>query len=603
MPFTSETDKFFKGLDASLLSHRSRWGGAVHFAATVLNDPSTGGLTPLGESMRGEDLVMSYTPTQSNNKKLLAEPSMDDAWYAVGYAWQVAGYSSAVEAVMAKAPDGSFPTKVSSDGTTKPYATRLWNEPLVVYRDASDDLVCVTDVCPHRSAPLSMGTVEGGRLKCFYHGWAFGEGGECVDVPTQRSNPNGSEEAMAKFRDRVTDCAARHAVAEKDGMIYVWRGELLEADVRLLPSKREGDMETQPIDTVLDYAVDYSYIVENNLDSPHLFYLHDGSVPPIESIGMMSKNLPDLRLRPFQDDCGFGHLGRFKDNGRVKKLLRFDPPNVVRHGGVSGFEEEFHIVPVSPGRARVLLRQHLPKGPILSTIVSIPGMLPFLTSLVNNWNYHIALEDGAVMQGQSHLIEDMGAPRMQIGALGDDLMSRYWSWRTKAHERSGNPWRNTLQNVESKPSIPSGTTYGDDEAVVELARSTQGRIVDASETVGIKQRYVQQTPEALYPPMNSASYLQALVVDDLVKGLFQGLEPASTMIKTEKSYAPRVRPQEAKEVDPATGVRRPEPQRIPTFAGLVAAAVTWGVVENAEVLGLREVTEKMALAMQHGLFL
>ena len=78
-------------------------------------------------------------------------------------------------------------------------------------------------------------------------------------------------------------------MAEKDGMIYVWRGDLLSADVRLLPSKREGDMETQPIDTVLDYSVDYSYIVENNLDSPHLFYLHDGSVPPIESIGMMSK--------------------------------------------------------------------------------------------------------------------------------------------------------------------------------------------------------------------------------------------------------------------------------------------------------------------------
>ena len=138
----------------------------------------------------------------------------------------------------------------------------------------------------------------------------------------------------------------------------------------------------------------------------------------------MNKNLPDLRLRPFKDDCGFGHMGRFGDTGRVKKLLRFDPPNVVRHGGVSGFEEEFHIMPIAPGRARVLLRQHLPKGPILSTITSIPGMLPFLTALVNNWNYHIALEDGAVMQGQSHLIEDLNAPRMQVGGLGDDLMSR-----------------------------------------------------------------------------------------------------------------------------------------------------------------------------------
>jgi len=77
-------------------------------------------------------------------------------------------------------------------------------------------------------------------------------------------------------------------------MVYVWRGDVLLADPRLLPTKRKGDMESIPIDSVLDYAVDYSYIVENNLDSPHLFYLHDGSVSPIESLGMMMKNLPQV---------------------------------------------------------------------------------------------------------------------------------------------------------------------------------------------------------------------------------------------------------------------------------------------------------------------
>jgi hypothetical protein len=155
-------------------------------------------------------------------------------------------------------------------------------------------------------------------------------------------------------------------------------------------------------------------------------------------------------------------MGRFGDTGRVKKLLRFDPPNVVRHGGVSGFEEEFHIMPIAPGRSRVLLRQHLPKGPILSTITGVPGMLPFLTALVNNWNYHIALEDGAVMQGQSHMIEDLNAPRMQFGGLGDDLMSRYWAWRREAHAKApdGNPWFGTLEET-AKPSIKTGTTYGD----------------------------------------------------------------------------------------------------------------------------------------------
>ena len=40
------------------------------------------------------------------------------------------------------------------------FATRLWGEPLVLYRDAQGEPVCVRDVCPHRSAPLSMGDVQ-----------------------------------------------------------------------------------------------------------------------------------------------------------------------------------------------------------------------------------------------------------------------------------------------------------------------------------------------------------------------------------------------------------------------------------------------------------
>ena len=139
--------------------------------------------------------------------------------------------------------------------------------------------------------------------------------------------------------------------------------------------------------------------------------------------------MAQLRLDAFTDDCGFGHLGRFGDTGRVKKLLRFDPPNIVRHGGVSGFEEEFNIIPIAPYRTRVLLRQHLPQGPILTTVTSLPFMLPLITLLVNNWNNVIGLEDAAVLTGQAHTIEDLNAPRMGVGGLGDDLIAKYWGWR------------------------------------------------------------------------------------------------------------------------------------------------------------------------------
>jgi vanillate O-demethylase monooxygenase subunit len=44
-------------------------------------------------------------------------------------------------------------------------------------------VVAVADRCPHRGAPLSMGTVEGQALRCPYHGWCFDGSGTCVEIP------------------------------------------------------------------------------------------------------------------------------------------------------------------------------------------------------------------------------------------------------------------------------------------------------------------------------------------------------------------------------------------------------------------------------------
>ena len=74
----------------------------------------------------------------------------------------------------------------------------------------------------------------------------------------------------------------------------------------------------------------------------------------------------------------------------------------------SGFSEEFNIVPIGPQRTRVLLRQRFPKGPILTTLLKIPGVRALLQYLVP-WNYQIGLEDYSVMQGQAHNIDDLGA--------------------------------------------------------------------------------------------------------------------------------------------------------------------------------------------------
>ena len=121
----------------------------------------------------------------------------------------------------------------------------------------------------------------------------------------------------------------------------MWRGSLLEADANKLPKTRK-DAETYPCDTILDYNVDWQYIVENNLDSPHLFWLHNGSVPPVRSLNFIREKVNQVKLKFFRDDSGLGHYGQTA--GGKPKIVRFDAPNIVRHGGVSSFSEGMLLV-------------------------------------------------------------------------------------------------------------------------------------------------------------------------------------------------------------------------------------------------------------------
>lgn len=163
------------------------------------------------------------------------------------------------------------------------------------------------------------------------------------------------------------------------------------------------------------------------------------------------------------------------------------------------------------------------------------------------------------MQGQAHRIEDLGAPRMTIGGLGDDLIKRYWRWREKAHSSLKaddltdikSPYFNSLNNngQGAMPSgIRTGTAFGDATETVNRVR-TEARVrgsplvrddggIDESTgkeigSWGIKQNYVQDLPAAQFPPMNYKPYANLLVLDDLVKSLLVGQEPSSTMVKTQ----------------------------------------------------------------------
>ncbi len=76
-----------------------------------------------------------------------------------------------------------------------PFARRLLDEPVMLYRRADGAPVALEDRCCHRNLPLSQGRIEGDDVRCGYHGLRFDATGRCVEVPGQSAIPPDAQRA------------------------------------------------------------------------------------------------------------------------------------------------------------------------------------------------------------------------------------------------------------------------------------------------------------------------------------------------------------------------------------------------------------------------
>ncbi len=154
----------------------------------------------------------------------------------------------------------------------KMLSRRLMGLDLVLWR-SSEGLHCWRDLCVHRGAKLSLGTIrrgdhasptpQGDCLVCPYHAWEYGPSGECVRIPAH---------------PEITPPAKAHAetftVRERFGVIWVTLGVPREE----IPDF--GFAEKEEFRTVL--AGPYRFralgprVIENLLDVAHLGFVHAG---------------------------------------------------------------------------------------------------------------------------------------------------------------------------------------------------------------------------------------------------------------------------------------------------------------------------------------
>ncbi len=113
-------------------------------------------------------------------------------------------------------PTGSWvPVALSSDlpaGTVMP--ARIPTGALALWRSQSGHVAASADRCPHRGMSLSHGFVRGETLSCIYHGWSYGQAGNCLRIP---AHPGLTPPEAIR--------TVTHPVTEADGVVWVAVGE------------------------------------------------------------------------------------------------------------------------------------------------------------------------------------------------------------------------------------------------------------------------------------------------------------------------------------------------------------------------------------------
>lgn len=129
----------------------------------------------------------------------------------------------------------------------------LLGRELALYRGEDGVVAALDAFCPHMGAHLGEGLVEGGRLRCLFHGWAYGADGRCASHNTART--------------------PSWPVEEKYGLIWVWTGPAPRRPLPFVP-----ELEGQETDSLLGGAFEKgchpNVVMINAIDAHHFNTVH-----------------------------------------------------------------------------------------------------------------------------------------------------------------------------------------------------------------------------------------------------------------------------------------------------------------------------------------
>ncbi|WP_043285941.1 aromatic ring-hydroxylating dioxygenase subunit alpha [Paraburkholderia oxyphila] len=140
------------------------------------------------------------------------------------------------------------------------------NESLVLYRTSENKVVCLSNRCPHRFAPLHLGRIVDDRVECGYHGLVFDGSGRCTH------NPHGDHKIPQAA------CVQSYLVEERHNLVWIWMGNKDLADPSKIPdfSCLTDTLKFSSVVGAIEMNANYELITDNLMDLSHVEYVHRG---------------------------------------------------------------------------------------------------------------------------------------------------------------------------------------------------------------------------------------------------------------------------------------------------------------------------------------
>lgn len=198
------------------------------------------------------------------------------------------------------------PVMGASELRDAPVGMTIAGEKIVFFRGKSG-AAALLDRCPHRGVALSLGRVVDGTLECPFHGWRFGQDGGCAHIPF---NP-GTE------RPGTTAIPVR----EVGHLIWVYTGLQADSEPIVPPALLAGRGRVDVVHE--DWSTHWTRAMENMLDTPHLPWVHRGTI----GRSLRAEMRPDSSMHQELTETEWGFEDHFRIDDRNPSQINWRRPN------------------------------------------------------------------------------------------------------------------------------------------------------------------------------------------------------------------------------------------------------------------------------------